>query len=111
MNIASRKSVRGDFYAHILKFRPVKIDLYVIVGINMFIFLSNQKSSLCHGINCGSYEIGTLATAVNWEMNAIAPYGFIVEECSRGVNIQRWKQTENQTANLVAAKKGPFSIL
>ena len=67
----------------------MKIDLYVIVGINMFFLLSNQKYSLCHGINCGSYEIGTLALAVHWEMNAIAPYGFIVEECRRGVNIMQ----------------------
>ena len=54
---------------------------------NMFFFFSNQKASLCHGINCGSYKTGTLAVAVHWEMNAIAPCGFIVEECSRGVNI------------------------
>ena len=42
---------------------------------------------LTHGINYRSYEIGTLATAVHWEMHAIALYGFIVEECSRGVNM------------------------
>ena len=35
-------------------------------------------------------EIGTLAIEVHWEMNAIAPYGFIFEECSRGVNIECW---------------------
>ena len=62
----------------------MKIDLYVI---NMFFFLSNQTSALCHGIDCGSYEIETLAIAGYWEMNAIAPYGLNVEECSRGVNI------------------------
>ena len=44
-----------------------------------FRLLSNQKPSLCHGINCSSYEIGTLAIAVHSEMNAIAPYGFIDE--------------------------------
>ena len=65
----------------------MKIDLYERVGINMFFFLSNQKSSLCHGIDCGSYEIGKLAVVVHWEIKAIALYGFIVEDCSRGVNI------------------------
>ena len=104
MNIVSQYTISGWFlctysrfkYVYFLKirygwqylgkFRPVKIDPYVIVGINMFIFLSNQKYSLCHGINYGSYEIGTLANVVHWEMNAIAPYGFIVEECNRVVN-------------------------
>ena len=61
--------------------------LYVIVGINIFFLLSNQKSFLCHGINCGSYENGTLAVAVHLEMNAVAPCGFIVEACNRVVNM------------------------
>ena len=35
------------------KFRPVNIHLYERVGITILFFLSNQKFSLCHGINCG----------------------------------------------------------
>ena len=32
-------------------------------------------------------EMRTLAVAVHWEMNAIAQYGFIVGECSRGRSV------------------------
>ena len=101
MNIASRKPVQGEFYAHILDsnmFIFLKLDtvdnnweiptcenryLCNCRKIIMFFFLSNQKPSLCHGIYCGSYEIGTLAIVVHL---GNAPHGFIVEECSRGVN-------------------------
>ena len=106
IDIASPKPVQVDFCAHILDsnmFIFFKFDTVINIwakselnGLNRsvcncvdtyFRFLSNQKPSLCHGINCSSYEIGTLAIAVHWEMNTIAPYGFIVEVCSRGVNI------------------------
>ena len=73
MIIASRKPVRGDFYAHIL-------------DSNIFISLKFDTD----GNIWANFLIGTLAIAVHWKMNAIAPYGFIVEECSRGVNIQRY---------------------
>ena len=38
-------------------------------------------------------------------MNAIAPYGFIVEECSRGVNIMEWNQLPTLITDIEALER------
>ena len=74
----------------------IQIFLFSLNSIRLTIYRLNPNCENISVCNCKDTYFRLLVQsetfpvsrdAAHWEMNAIAPYGFIVEECSRGVNI------------------------